>query len=206
MIFSLVSDADHCRVHLHQDVHRQDRRDHLGHRLDDRHLGHRNRHLDDQHPDHRDDPHHLDDQHQDHQGDQHLDHQDHVILGLMDALGHLFQLDHDLKRSQEFDQYVRQHQGQQDDHPLADDQHQAHHQDDPVEAELDDRYPEVAELDDQMGQDVEAVADVELLAQALQPQQVPPEFLLVLFLLVAQAQHVVQAQVLEQLSLQDVQR
>ncbi len=57
-----------------------------------------------------------------------------------------------------------------------------------------------------MGQDVEAVADVELLAQALQPQQVPPEFLLVLFLLVAQAQHVVQAQVLEQLSLQDVQK
>ena len=57
-----------------------------------------------------------------------------------------------------------------------------------------------------MGQDVEAAADVEQLVQASQPQQVPPEFLLVLFLLVAQAQHVVQAQVLEQLSLQDVQR
>jgi hypothetical protein len=68
-----------------------------------------------------------------------------VFLGLMDALGHLFQLDHDLKRWQEFDRYVRQHQDRQDDHPLADDQHQAHHQDDPVEAELGDRYQGVAE-------------------------------------------------------------
>ena len=56
-----------------------------------------------------------------------------------------------------------------------------------------------------MGQDVEAAADVEQLVQASQPQQVLPEFLLVLFALVAQAPHVVQAQVQERLFLQDVQ-
>lgn len=140
VIFSLVSDADHCRVHLRQGVHRQDRQDHQGHRLDDRHLGHRIRHLDDLHPDRLDDPRLPDDQHQDHQDDQYLDHQDLVFLGQMSAMGHLCQRDHDLIGSQECVRYEHLHQVRKDDHPSAGDQHLVYHQDDPVEAELDDRY------------------------------------------------------------------
>jgi len=57
---------------------------------------------------------------------------------------------------QEYGQFEHQHLGRQDDHPLVDDQRQELHPDDQEEEELDDRYLEVAELDDQM--DLSAVA------------------------------------------------
>ena len=53
-----------------------------------------------------------------------------LILLLLDRIlnGHanhfpFAKLDHDLKHWQEYDQYERRHQGQQDDHPLVDDQY-----------------------------------------------------------------------------------
>jgi hypothetical protein len=57
---------------------------------------------------------------------------------------------------QEFDQCEHQHQGQEDDHPLVDDQHPALHLDDQEVAELDDHCLEEVESDDQM--DPNAVA------------------------------------------------
>ena len=87
----------------------------------------------------------------------------------MDALVHRYLLDRDQVHLQEFDQYERQHQGQQDDRPLADDQHPALHLDDQEVAELDDRCPEEAESDDQMDPNVVAA---ELLVQRVQlPEQ-----------------------------------
>jgi len=87
----------------------------------------------------------------------------------MDALVHQYLLDHDQVHLQEYDRFEHQHLGQQDDHPLADDQHPALHLDDQEVAELDDHYLEEAELDDQMDP-FEVV--VELSAQqALLPEQ-----------------------------------
>ena len=63
----------------------------------------------------------------------------------MDALVHRYLLDRDQEHLQEYDQCEHQHPGQQDDHPLADDQHLAHHLSDQEVAELDDRYLEEAE-------------------------------------------------------------
>ena len=68
----------------------------------------------------------------------------------MDALVHRYLPDRDQEHLQEYDQCEHQHPGQQDDHPLADDQHLALHLDDQVVAELDDHCLEAAELNDQM--------------------------------------------------------
>ena len=90
--------------------------------------------------------------------------------GQMDALVHRYLLDRDQEHLQEYDQCEHQHPGQQDDHPLADDQHLAPHLNDQVVAELDDHCPEAAELDDQMDPYEVAAALMALLAQ-LQPQE-----------------------------------
>ena len=95
----------------------------------------------------------------------------------MDALVHRYLLDRDQVHLQEFDQYEHQHQGQQDDRPLADAQHQALHLDDQEVAELDDRCPEEAESDDQM--DPYEVVAAPLAQLALLPEQAqlqPQEF------------------------------
>jgi hypothetical protein len=88
----------------------------------------------------------------------------------MDALVHRYLLDRDQVHLQEYDQCEHQHPGQQDDHPLVDDQHLALHPDDQVVAELDDHCLEAAELDDQMDPYEVAAALMALLAQ-LQPQE-----------------------------------
>ena len=75
---------------------------------------------------------------------------------------------------QEYDQCEHQHPGQQDDHPLVDDQHLALHLDDQVVAELDDHCPEAAELDDQM--DPYEVVAALMAQQALLVQLQPQEF------------------------------
>ena len=97
--------------------------------------------------------------------------------GQMDALVHRYLLVRDQVHLQEFDQCEHQHQGPQDGHPLADDQHPALHLGDQEVAELDDHCLEEAELDDQMDP-FEVV--VELSAQqALLPEQaqlLPQEF------------------------------
>jgi hypothetical protein len=87
----------------------------------------------------------------------------------MDALVHRYLLDRDQVHLQEYDQCEHQHQGQQDDHPLADDQHPALHLDDQEVAELDDHCLEEAELDDQM--DPNVVAAEPSAQQALLPEQ-----------------------------------
>ena len=131
--------------HRHQDDQHQD---HQGRHQDDRHrdhLDHRNRHLGDQHQDHQDDlVRHLGDQHLDRLDDR-LDHQVRVCQGQMDALVHQYLLDRDQEHLQEYVQCEHQHQGQQDGHPLVDDQRQAPHLGDQEVAELDDRYLEEAE-------------------------------------------------------------
>jgi hypothetical protein len=92
----------------------------------------------------------------------------------MDALVHRYLPDRDPVHLQEYDQCEHQHPGQQDDHPLADDQHLAPHLDDQVVAELDDHCPEAAELDDQM--DPYEVVAALLAQQALLMQLQPQEF------------------------------
>jgi hypothetical protein len=94
----------------------------------------------------------------------------------MDALVHRYLLVRDQVHLQEYDQCEHQHPGQQDDHPLADDQHPALHLDDQEVAELDDHCLEEAELDDQMDPNVVVVElseqQVPLPEQAkLQPQE-----------------------------------
>jgi hypothetical protein len=89
----------------------------------------------------------------------------------MDALVHRYLLVRDQVHLQEFDQCEHQHLGQQDDHPLADDQHPALHLGDQEVAELDDHCLAEAELDDQMDPNVVAA---EQLAQ--QAQLLPQEF------------------------------
>jgi hypothetical protein len=165
-----VNDVD--RYHDHQGHHRDDRHqdllDHLDRHPDDRHLGRQSRHLDDQHLGHLGDQVHLD--------DQHPGHQVRVFLDQKAATGHLFQQDHDLKHLQEYDPYARRHQDHQgdqhldhpDDRPSVDDQHPVRHQDDQEVAELDDRYLEVAESDDQMGLLEEAAEGVVLPVQVMQ--------------------------------------
>ena len=78
---------------------------------------------------------------------------------------------------QEYDRFEHQHLGQQDDHPLADDQHPVLHLDDQEVAELDDHCLEEAELNDQMDPNVVAaelsVQQVQLPEQA---QLLPQEF------------------------------
>jgi hypothetical protein len=120
--------------------------------------------------------------------------------GQMDALVHQCLQDRDQVHLQEFDQCEHQHQGQQDDHPLADDQHPALHLDDQEAVELDDCFLEVAELDDQMDPNV-VVAEL-LAQQVLLPEQVQlqPQELVVLLeqlhlavLVQEQAQHLVPA-------------
>jgi hypothetical protein len=91
----------------------------------------------------------------------------------MDALVHQYLLDRDQVHLQEYDQCEHQHPGQQDDHPLVDDQHLAPHPDDQVVAELDDCYLEAAELDDQM--DPYAVAGAVQLALLEQTVQLQPQ-------------------------------
>ena len=92
----------------------------------------------------------------------------------MDALVHRYLLDRDQEHLQEYDQCEHQHPGQQDDHPLVDDQHLALHPDDQVVAELDDHCLEAAELDDQM--DPYEVVAALLAQQALLVQLQPQEF------------------------------
>ena len=150
--------------------------DHQGHRQDDRHQDHQD-HQDDRHQDHRQDDQrleHPDDQ--DHSDDQHLDHPVHVFLDPMDALGHLFQRDHDQEHLQECDRYARQHQDRQGDlrlvHPddrlLVDVQHQVRHLGDQEVVGLVDRYQEVAESDGPMDPLEEAAAGVVLSVQMMQ--------------------------------------
>ena len=97
--------------------------------------------------------------------------------GQMDALVHRYLLVRDQVHLQEFDQCEHQHQGPQDGHPLADDQHPALHLGDQEVAELDDRCLEEAESDDQMDPNVAAaelsVQQVQLPEQA---QLLPQEF------------------------------
>jgi hypothetical protein len=71
---------------------------------------------------------------------------------------------------QEFDQCEHQHQGPQDGHPLADDQHPALHLGDQEVAELDDRCLEEAESDDQMDPNVVA-AELSVQQAQLLPQE-----------------------------------
>jgi hypothetical protein len=95
----------------------------------------------------------------------------------MDALVHRYLLVRDQEHLLEYDQCEHQHLGQQDGHPLADDQHPALHLDDQEVAELDDHCQEEAELDDQM--DPNVVAAELLVQQALLPEQaqlLPQEF------------------------------
>jgi hypothetical protein len=145
----------------HQDLHQDDRhRDHLDHQ---------SRHQDDQHQDHRADlVRRLDDQHLDRQDDRHRDHQDHqvhVCPGQMDALVHQYLQDRDQEHLQEYGRCVHQRLDHLDDHPLVDDRRQELHLDDQEEEELDDRYLEVAELDDHL--DLSAVAAEDAEQQAL---------------------------------------
>jgi len=109
--------------------------------------------------------------------DQRQDHQVRVCQGQMDALVHRYLLVRDQVHLQEFDQCEHQHQGPQDGHPLADDQHPALHLGDQEVAELDDRCLEEAESDDQMDPNVAAaelsVQQVQLPEQA---QLLPQEF------------------------------
>ena len=97
--------------------------------------------------------------------------------GQMDALVHRYLLGRDQVHLQEFDQCEHQHQGPQDGHPLADDQHPALHLGDQEVAELDDHCLEEAELNDQMDPNVVAaemsVQQVQLPEQA---QLLPQEF------------------------------
>ena len=62
-------------------------------------------------------------------------------------------------RLQEYDRCEHQLLDHQDDHPLVDDQRQVLHLDDQEEEELDDRYLEVAELDDHLDLNAVAAAD-----------------------------------------------
>ena len=152
--------------HRHQDDQHQD---HQVRHQDDQHQVHRTHHRDDQHLDHQDDQDRLGDQHPDHQDDQHQDLMDDQHQDQMDALVRRYLLDRDQEHLQEYGQCEHQHQGQQDDHPLVDDQHQEPHLDDQEEAELDDYCLEEAELDDQM--DPNAVAAEVSAQQAQLPEQ-----------------------------------
>ena len=160
---SLVNGVDHYRDRQdrRQDDHHQD---HQVRHQDDQHLDHRSRHLDDRHQDHQDDlVRHLDDQHPGHQDDR-LDHQDHqvrVCPGQMDALVHQYLQDRDQAHLQEYDRCVHQRLDHLDDHPLVDDRRQELRLDDQEEEELDDRYLEVAELDDHLGLSAVAAEDAE---------------------------------------------
>ena len=91
----------------------------------------------------------------------------------MDALVHRYLLDRDQVHLQEYGQCEHQHQDQQDDHPLVDDQRQAPHLGDQEAAELDDRYLEEAEYDDQMDPCAvvaEVLVQLALLEQTVQLQ------------------------------------
>ena len=164
---SLVNGVDRYRDRQvrHRDDHHQAHQDH--HRDDHHqaHQDHQSRHRDDQRQDHQNDlVRHSDDQHRDHQDDRHRDHQDHqvrVCQGQMDALAHQYLQDRDQVRSQEYDRCVLQHLVPLDVHLQEDDPRQELHPDDQEEGELDDRYPEVAVLDDHLDPSAVAAEDEE---------------------------------------------
>jgi hypothetical protein len=85
----------------------------------------------------------------------------------MDALAHQYLQDRDQVRLQEFDRCVLQHPVPLDGHLQEDDRRQELHPDDQEEGELDDRYPEVAELDDHLDPSAVAAEDEEQKALGL---------------------------------------
>ena len=161
---SLVNGVDRYRDRQvrHRDDHHQDHQVRHQDDLHQDHLDHQSRHLDDRHLDHQDDlVRHPDDRHLDHQDDRHQDHQVRVCQGQMDALAHQYLQDRDQVRLQEFDRCVLQHLVPLDGHLQEDDRRQELHPDDQEEEELDDRYPEVAVLDDHLDPSAVAAEDEE---------------------------------------------